>query len=88
MPRSGEQRGLRVATVAQCLCAAWKELPQSFILAAYIACGWLTVDEAIAELDRMGVQHVTAQRLRKAQLFHFPSIAQLLLSTLKILFQI
>ena len=64
MPRSGEQRGLRVTTVAQCLCAAWKELPQSFILAAYIACGWLTVDEALAELDRMNVKYVTPERLK------------------------
>ena len=33
---------------------AWKKLPQSFILAAYIACGWLTLDEALKNLHDLG----------------------------------
>ena len=33
---------------------AWKQLPQSFILAAYIACRWLTLDEALKNLRDLG----------------------------------
>ena len=45
---------LCISQVIQVALEAWKQLPQSFILAAYIACRWLTLDEALKNLRDLG----------------------------------
>ena len=45
---------LCISQVIQVALEAWKQLPQSFILAAYIACRWLSLDEALKNLRDVG----------------------------------
>ena len=56
---------LCISQVIQVALEAWKQLPQSFILAAYIACRWLTLDEALKNLRDLGSPCLKGGELKK-----------------------